>query len=166
VLSPGHEGGHKKASQFEQSFQKALEAVAEPEQEMSPTKKHQEAHQSPPSDYDSYPDDENVYAYFPAEARTPRHKKNFEAIFRDWARAVRTGGDPLGMAERLEEANPDNPTSGTSGLPGLPGFGFRFQIDLMFNPAARQRIIQAVKKGAFVRFHIRSPSAKKIWLMV
>lgn len=124
------------------------------------TEKTIQAEEQQPSDLDSYPDDENVYAYFPTEARTPRHKKNFEKIFRDWARAVRTGGDPLHMAERLEEANPGNPTC------GIPGTGFRFQIELMFNPATRQRIIQAVKKKSFVRFHIRSPSAKKIWLMV
>jgi hypothetical protein len=36
----------------------------------------------------------------------------------------------------------------------------------MFDPQTRQRIINAVKKGAFVRFHIRSPSGKKMWLEV
>lgn len=93
-------------------------------------------------------EDVNVYLDFPPEAKTASEKKTFESYFRQWTRAVRENpsGDIQHIADQLS-----------------PEFGLNIQ-QMLYPAVIRNHIVKELRGVSFVRFNVRSPKGKKIWL--
>lgn len=93
-------------------------------------------------------DDANVYLHHPDSVKTATQKKLFTTRFRQWTRATRQNptGDIQHMADQIAQ-------------------DFGDQIRLMLYPAViKNDVVKHLRGVSFVRFHVRSPAGKKIWL--
>lgn len=105
-----------------------------------------------------------VYLDWPSAITTNRQREVFEALFKKWAKLVRSegSGDLTGAADRIDREHPNVQF-------GPDETYFSEIISLMTHPASLRNAIskqvrdaQARARGTFVRFNVRSPKGAKI----